>query len=341
MENDLSNSSIDRQNILNNQYALSHAETHLALGGLSFEGETLFTKAQVAHLFDVDERTIERYLSNHVTELSHNGYRILKGKSLKNMRLAYVSDINVGDINVGDKTPSLGVFSFRAVLNLAMLLTESEKAKAIRSRVLDIVIDTLAERAGGHTKYINQRDIDYLPAKYQEFSYRKAFTDALDSYLEMGTQKYGIYTDKVYKLVFKENAREYKKILKLSEKDGPRETMYAEILQAITSVESGLAEEMKQRSAKLARKLAPSELDQIIADLDHNAYLKPLIDNARSKMASRDLAFREASHHQLEAYIQTVPTDDFERFLGATSQSLEERMSDPKILAVFQRLKDR
>jgi hypothetical protein len=28
---------------------------------------------------------------------------------------------------------------------------------------------------------MNQRDCNYLPAAYQEFSYRKAFTDALDS----------------------------------------------------------------------------------------------------------------------------------------------------------------
>ena len=42
----------------------------------------------------------------------------------------------------GSKAPQLGVFNFRAFLNLGMLLTESEKAKALRSVVLDIVIDT-------------------------------------------------------------------------------------------------------------------------------------------------------------------------------------------------------
>jgi len=40
------------------------------------------------------------------------------------------------DIDVGTKTTILGLFTFRAVLNLAMLLTESEKAKAIRNRIL-------------------------------------------------------------------------------------------------------------------------------------------------------------------------------------------------------------
>jgi tryptophanase len=47
-----------------------------------------------------------------------------------------------------------------------MLVTESARARAIRSSMLDIVIDVVAEKAGGHTKYINQRDQDYLPAAY-------------------------------------------------------------------------------------------------------------------------------------------------------------------------------
>ena len=36
-----------------------------------------------------------------------------------------------------------------------MLLTESEKAKYVRSRILDIVISTINEKTGGGTKYIN------------------------------------------------------------------------------------------------------------------------------------------------------------------------------------------
>lgn len=36
-----------------------------------------------------------------------------------------------------------------------MQLTESENAKQLRSRILDIVIATINGRAGGGTKYIN------------------------------------------------------------------------------------------------------------------------------------------------------------------------------------------
>ena len=139
MTNDLTTSSVARSNVLNNRYALGKLETHLALGSLRIDGELMFFKAHVAELLDIDERTIDRYLASHETELKQSGYQILKGKPLKNMKLAQVDDIHVVDL-IGVKTPSLGVFPFRAVLNLAMLVTESERAKAIRSRMLDIIL---------------------------------------------------------------------------------------------------------------------------------------------------------------------------------------------------------
>jgi hypothetical protein len=111
-----------------------------------------------------------------------------------------------------------------------MLVTESDRARAIRSRMLDIVIDVVAEKAGGHTKYINQRDQDNLPAAYMEDSYRRQFTDALRDYLAMGNHKYAVYTDKIYQSVFLENAVEYKKVLNLENKDKTRDTMYVAVV---------------------------------------------------------------------------------------------------------------
>lgn len=339
MSKDLTTSLVARKNVLNNSYALQQLESNLELGGRLFEGETVFTKQQAADILAIDERTIDRYLNSHGDELEDSGYRVLKGKSLKNIRLAYVDDINVADIS--PKAPSLGVFTFRALLNLAMLVTESERAKAIRSRMLDIVLDVIAEKAGGHTKYINQRDRDYLPAAYMEDSYRKQFTNALKLYLEMGNHKYAVYTDKIYRAVFCENAAEYKKVLKLAESDKTRDTMYAEVLKAIASFEHGLAEQMKSESESLGRKLKPSELDALIAAAESNPFLKPAIEDARIRMASRDLGFRDALHERLEHYIQSVPEGDFERFLGEKSRALEEQLSDAKTLDVLKRLKDR
>lgn len=340
MTHDLTTSAIARRNVLNNRFALGKLEEHLALGGLMIDGEALFFKSHVAQILDIDERTIDRYLASHEAELKASGYRVLKGKSLKNIKIAQVDDINVVDL-IGAKTPSLGVFSFRSVLNLAMLVTESDRAKVIRSRMLDIVLDVVAERTGGHTRFINQRDQDYLPSAFMEDSYRKQFTNALRDHVDMGNHKYAVFTDKIYQAVFCENAREYKQVLRLADSDSTRDTMYAEVLKTLASFESGLAASISQQAQQLGRKLKSSEVDLMLAEAAASPFLKPLIEDARTRMASRDLGFREALHQKLEAYVQAVPEADFERFLGERTQALEDRLSDPKLLAVLQRLKDR
>jgi hypothetical protein len=221
MTTDLTNSHHNRQNILNNSYTLSKVEEYLGLGGVLFEDELLFTKQQLTEIFDISDSTIEKYLAAHTDELKNNGYRVLKGQKLREFKA--LSDVSV--INYGDKSHASGVFSFRATLNLAMLLTESEHARLIRSRILDIAIDVVAERTGGHTKYINQ----------------------------------------------------------------PRRN----------------------------------------------------IEKVQIKKASQNPESRDALHHKLEAYIQNVQTQDFEKFLSETSCSLQEQLADPEIMAVFKRLKDR
>lgn len=233
------------------------------------------------------------------------------------------------------------MFSFRAVLNLAMLLTESERAKAVRSRLLDIVMDVLAERTGGHTKYINQRDEHYLIASFQEESYRKQFTDALDHFVVENQWKYVRFTNLIYQCIFRENAAEYRQVLKLAAKDSIRDTMYSEVLTLIASLETGLAHELEKEFKRLGRKLSMQEGAALFGQFESHPLFKPFILDARTKMASRDLEFRDALHHKLEAYIQSVPEADFDRFLGETSKSLEDRLSDPATLAVFKRLKDR
>ncbi len=337
MAKDLTTSSIDRQNILNNRYALEKLDAHLGLGGTLYDGEILFTKQQLINIFGISDSTIEKYIKSHGGELSNNGYVVLRGRRLKEFKALVAGTVN----DYGTKTTVLGVFTFRATLNLAMLLVESDFAKAIRSRILDIVIDVIAEKSGGHTKYINQRDDNFLPAAYQQFNYRKTFTDALKNFVDLGSIKYSRYTNRVYQLVFEENAAEYKLILKLKKEDRVRDTMYAEVLTAIASIENGLAAEMQDKSQTLGRKLLPAEVDALFSATANNPYLKPVIEDARVKMASRDLGFRDALHRKLETYIQTIPEGDFDRFLGETSRSLEEQFADPEILAVFKRLRDR
>jgi len=65
----------------------------------------------------------------------------------------YEQDVHeTGFVNI--KVPQLGIFDFRAFLNLGMLITESERARLLRQMILDIVIDTINQRTCGGTKYI-------------------------------------------------------------------------------------------------------------------------------------------------------------------------------------------
>ena len=134
---DLTISAIDRQNILNNHDAITNIQQYLGITGMLFQSEFRFTKEQLADFYGVDTSTVDSYLSQYETELKHNGYELFKGLKLK----AFKEEFG-GIINIQSKTTQLGVFNFRSLLNLGMLLVESEMAKAIRSKMLDIVIDT-------------------------------------------------------------------------------------------------------------------------------------------------------------------------------------------------------
>lgn len=333
MKKDLTSSNIERQNILNNPYALQSIQKYVGLPAMEFECDFWLTKQMVADFFEVEERTIERYLDKYADELKHNGYILMRGKRLKNMKLQFASVINVGS-----KTTQLGLFNFRSFLNLAMLLVESERARLLRSKMLDIVIDTINQKTGGKTKYINQRDSDYLTTAIKEPKYRKEFTDALNKYVDMGNYKYAVYTDKIYEEIFKEKAKEYKNILKLKAKDNLRETLYVEILDLIASFEVGLAYELKKESEKLARKLYPKEVDRIFYTFAEHPSHSPLLDKARIKMASRDLHFRDAFHKKLEHYIQAVSKEDFDRLIGEQSIDFDKQLEQAK--DIFKRLKD-
>ncbi len=253
MDKDLTASQIDRQNILNNDAALAEIQQQTNIKGFLFEEKLCFTKSMVATYFEVDIRTIERYVSENQGELTENGYEILIGKRLKDfldcIQTQDVPDIYVGSIS--NRTSQIAIFDFRAFLNLAMLLVESDPAKSLRKVILDIVIDFINRKAGGGTKYINKRDSDFLGAFLQEENYRREFTDALRDYVDMGNAKYGIYTDKIYQSIFREKAKEYKQVLNLSAKDRVRDTFYSEILTLIASYECGLAEMIKQQSTAL------------------------------------------------------------------------------------------
>lgn len=331
MAKDLTTSAIERQNILNNPVALPRIQEALGVKALEFEGRYVLTKQMVADYYGVDIRTISRYIENNQEELEHNGYFLCKGNSLKEFKLRFGKDIDVPT-----KTTFLGMFDFRSFLNIGMLLTESEKAKLVRTKILDIVIATINEKTGGGTKYINRRDRDYLPAAIQEENYRKNFTDAIKQYVDANSNKYAIITDMIYKAVFREKAKEYKKLLSLSEKDNLRRTLYAEVLKAVSSFENGAAFEIKKKAEEMGP-LTIEEVEQVINELASHPLMEPIVYDARQKMASRDLAFRDVYHGNIAEYLKAVSPEEYEKFIGNMSVDFDKLLDENK--DVLDRLK--
>ena len=335
MAKDLTTSKIDRQNILNNNIALAEIQKKGSFKAVLWDGKLMFTKEMIATFFEVEPRTIDRYISEYSDELRQNGYEVLKGKRLRE----FLTILGGNDINVVTKITLLGVFDFKAFLNLAMLLAESDKARMLRQMMLDIVIDLINQKTGGSTKYINQRDKDFISAFLQEENYRRQFTDALKLYVEDNQYKYSHLTDMVYVSIFKERAKEYKKILDLKASDSVRDTFYSEILDIIAAYECGFADTLKLKSEEVGCILTLSEVEELFANFEQLALWKPLINRSRVKMSSRDLALRDAFHYQLSEYIQPLSQEEYNKFLDTKGDELEKLMAENR--AVLQRLKER
>jgi len=125
----------------------------------------------------------------------------------------------------------------------------------------------------------------------------------------------------------------------LKESDKVRDTFYSEILDLVSSYEYGFAKVLEEDYKRIKRRLTSWEVDSLFAEFESQAHWKPLVEKARNKMASRDLAFRDALHIQLKDYLAPLDSTEFERFLGEKSKELVERIEEAK--EVFRRLKER
>lgn len=325
MAKDLTTSAIDRQNILNNPMALPKIQESLDMKLLKYNGTLYVTKQMAADYYQVDLRTITNCLNSNEEELKRNGYQVLTGEKLKDFKTVLGKEIDFPT-----KTTVLGIFDFRSFLNIGMLLTTSERAKELRSRILDIVIALMNERTGGSTKYINRRDRNYVGSAIIEEDYHTKLTDAIKDYVDgHKTFKYSQIMDMIYKVVFCEKAAEYKKLLDLSERDNLRRTLYAEVLVAVSSFENATAEAIKAKAQEWGT-LTVKEVEDVITDLSKNPLVKPIVEDARIKMASRDNALRDVYHGNLAAYIRAVMPEEYQKFIGNLSVDFDKLLEDNK-----------
>ena len=85
--------------------------------------------------------------------------------------------------------------------------------------------------------------------------------------------------------------------------------------------------------------LVPSQYWEtaIVNELAEHPMQKPYLNDARTKMASRDFSFRDAYHGNIADYLQAVTPEEFERFIGDQSIDFDRILADNK--DVLKRLK--
>ena len=59
------------------------------------------------------------------------------------------------------------------------------------------------------------------------------------------------------------------------------------------------------------------EVYAIIDKFSEHPFQQPHLNDARTKMASRDLSFRDAYHGNIAEYLKAVTPEEYERFIGS------------------------
>lgn len=114
--------------------------------------------------------------------------------------------------------------------------------------------------------------------------------------------------------------------------------MYAEVLLVVSSFENGVGDAIRQKyKAQGNVKLDTEEVKHIVEEMAQLPLQRPYLEDARSKMASRDLCFRDAYHGNIAEYLREVSPEDFDRFIGDKSIDFDKILEENK--DVLKRLK--
>ncbi|MEV6737386.1 hypothetical protein AB0N14_10800 [Streptomyces sp. NPDC051104] len=115
------------------------------------------TTAMVAAYFGVTVEVIRQLAKRHREELEVNGMTVLRDADLRKFESDNVS-LSLGSYPQARR--SLTIYSRRAVLNVAMLLRDSEVARQVRRYLLDMELPgayTACGKAGSHRRTVPRR----------------------------------------------------------------------------------------------------------------------------------------------------------------------------------------
>lgn len=109
------------------------------------------TTELVASYYEVDVETIKKLVQRHRAEMVENGYRVLRGDELRELKRDNVSLFD---------SKSLALFTRRTMLNIGQLLTGSAVAQGVRSKLLDSEEETRPAAPTAPVAIAAQAEID-------------------------------------------------------------------------------------------------------------------------------------------------------------------------------------
>lgn len=140
--------------------------------------DTHATTEMVANFYEVPEETVRSAVKDHRAELESNGYTVLHGRE----RTEFVRSLK--DFTL-PPARHLALFNRKAILNVGMLLTESDVARKVRAYLLSAE-EMLTDE---------QRRQAWLRSRLNGIEARNSFTETLKIIYEMSetSKSFGIW----------------------------------------------------------------------------------------------------------------------------------------------------
>ena len=116
------------------------------------------TTQDVAEYFEVGDQAVYNLLSRHREELESNGLRVLRGAELREYLKLKLSVTSETAESYPQRRPHLAVYTRRTVLNVAMLLRDSDVARRVRAYLLDVEERGRTTAAAGEPERVAELD---------------------------------------------------------------------------------------------------------------------------------------------------------------------------------------
>jgi hypothetical protein len=185
--------------------------------------DTHATTEMVADFYEVPVDTVSRAVRRNREELENNGYRVLRGESLKSFKdlsefktegqAVRLSQTDLEAEGLFKGVRSLALFNRKAILNVGMLLTESDVARKVRAYLLSAE-EMLTDE---------QRRQAWLRSRLNGIEARNSFTETLKIIYEMSetSKSFGIWASTFTTMMTKATLKiDHKEFQELKAKGG-------------------------------------------------------------------------------------------------------------------------